>query len=168
MATDSKKNGSSQDDSLGMLQRRRIEANIIAPIYRNLVKELGKDKADEIIRVSIAEDARQAGERFAAAEPHGTSMETFIDIQELWTREDALVTETTVANENEFRFKVHKCAYSQMYKEMGIGEIGQLLSCTRDLEFIAGYDPSIELDRPQTLMEGADYCDFHYIRKANS
>lgn len=158
-------NAQDQDDQLGILQRRRIEANIIAPIYRNLVKEVGQEKAADIIREAITEDARKAGARFAAAEPSGASLATFIEIQELWEQDDALVTETVVATDDEFVYKVHKCAYAQMYKDMGLADIGKLLSCTRDFEFIEGYDPSIGLTRTQTVMEGADYCDFHYQRK---
>jgi hypothetical protein len=55
-----------------------------------------------------------------------------------------------------------------MYKDMGLADIGKLLSCTRDYEFIAGYDPSIELTRTQTVMEGATHCDFRYARKADA
>lgn len=151
-----------KDDQLGILQRRRIEANIISPIYEILVRDLGKERAAQIIEEAITLDARKAGARFAEAEPAGASLKTFIGIQELWKKDDALITETTTETETEFSFKVHKCAYAQMYREMGLAEIGKLLSCTRDYEFIAGYDPSIELERTQTVMEGAPYCDFHY------
>jgi hypothetical protein len=42
-----------QDDQLGILQRRRIEANIIDPIYQIMVRELGQEKAADIIREAI-------------------------------------------------------------------------------------------------------------------
>lgn len=157
-----------QDDQLGILQRRRIEANIIAPIYRIMVREFGQERAAAIIEEAITEDARKAGARFAASEPNGASLQTFIAIQELWEKDDALITETLVETEDEFTYQVHRCAYAEMYKDMGLADIGKLLSCTRDYEFIAGYDPSIELTRTQTVMEGAKHCDFSYKRKANA
>ena len=43
----------SQDDQLGILQRRRIEANIIDPIYQIMVRELGQEKAADIILKDI-------------------------------------------------------------------------------------------------------------------
>ena len=52
-----------EDDQLGILQRRRIEANIIAPIYRIMCRELGQQKAAEIVHEAISEDARKAGAR---------------------------------------------------------------------------------------------------------
>lgn len=153
------------DDQLGILQRRRIEANIIAPIYRIMVRELGQKQAAAIIREAIAEDARKAGARFAAAEPGGASMRTFIAIQDLWKQDDALVTDTLEESDDTYTYEVHRCAYAEMYKEMGLAEIGTLLSCVRDAEFIVGYDPSIEMTRTHTIMEGAKSCDFHYARK---
>ena len=154
------------DDELGILQRRRIEANIIAPIYRIMVRELGQKQAAAIIREAISEDARKAGARFAAAEPGGANLLTFIGIQDLWKADDALITETTVESATEYAYDVHRCAYAEMYREMGLEEIGTLLSCVRDQDFIEGYDPSVTMTRTQTLMEGASHCDFRYVRKA--
>lgn len=156
----------SEDDQLPILQRRRIEANIIAPIYEQMVAQLGKEKAQEIIKAAITKDARAAGARFAAGEPSGANLTTFIDIQELWRQGDALITDTVTQTEDKFEFNVTSCAYAEMYREMGLAELGPLLSCVRDYEFIAGYDPRIAYSRSQTLMEGASHCDFHYeVRK---
>lgn len=165
MTTDETDATRSRDDELGILQRRRIEANIIAPIYRVMCRELGTQQAAAIIREAIADDARRAGARFAAAEPEAANLTTFIAIQDLWTRDDALVTETRVATATEFEYDVTRCAYAEMYREMGLAEIGTLLSCVRDAEFIRGYDPDIEMTRTHTIMEGASHCDFHYRRR---
>ena len=45
---------------------------------------------------------------------------------------------------------------------MGLGHIGHLLSCNRDAAFCTGYDPRITMERTQTIMEGAEHCDFRY------
>ena len=55
-----------------------------------------------------------------------------------------------------------RCRYAEMYREMGLGHIGHLLSCNRDGVFCTGYDPRIKLERTQTLMQGATHCDFRY------
>jgi hypothetical protein len=49
-----------------------------------------------------------------------------------------------------------------MYKAMGLGEIGHLLSCQRDGTFCEGYDPKLKLTRTRTIMQGASRCDFAY------
>jgi hypothetical protein len=49
-----------------------------------------------------------------------------------------------------------------MYRAMGLGAIGHILSCNRDGTFCEGYDDRIKLARSQTIMGGADHCDFRY------
>ncbi|MEO0547843.1 MAG: L-2-amino-thiazoline-4-carboxylic acid hydrolase [Pseudomonadota bacterium] len=49
-----------------------------------------------------------------------------------------------------------------MCRAMGMAEVGHILSCRRDGTFCTGYNPNIKLDRTQTIMQGASYCDFRY------
>lgn len=153
------------DDSeveIGFLQRRRIEANIIEPIYRALCEEFGQEKAAEIIRNAVSQDARNSGAKFAEQMQEGPTIQAFVGIQELWRRGGALETTTVELNVDTFEFHVTRCRYAEMYREMGLAEIGGLLSCVRDAEFIAGFNPDISFSRSQTLMEGASHCDFRY------
>lgn len=64
--------------------------------------------------------------------------------------------------EDHFDFNVTRCRYSEMYREMGLGHIGHLLSCNRDGDFCIGYNPDMKLERTQTIMKGASHCDFRY------
>ena len=57
---------------------------------------------------------------------------------------------------------------AEMYRAMGLGEIGHLLSCQRDGTFCEGYDPRIKLQRTQTIMQGASHCDFDYTFEEDS
>ena len=61
-----------------------------------------------------------------------------------------------------FHFNVTRCRYSEMYREMGLGHIGHLLSCNRDGTFCTGFNPAITLERTQTIMSGCAHCDFRY------
>ena len=74
----------------------------------------------------------------------------------------ALEVEVLEKTDEQFDFNVTRFRYAETYKEMGLGKIGHLLSCGRDGSFCKGYDPSIELDRGQTIMQGATHCDFRY------
>lgn len=152
------------DGQIGILRRREIEANIIAPIYRILVRELGAERAKEIVREAVAADAVKAGAAFAAREEGEANLESFIAIQHLWEQDDALRVDVLEADARTFRYNVTRCRYAETYKELGLAEIGALLSCVRDFEFTKGYDPKIRLERTQTIMEGASHCDFHYRR----
>jgi hypothetical protein len=51
-----------------------------------------------------------------------------------------------------------------MYRALGIPELGGLLSCNRDQALIQGFNPNVQLERTQTIMEGAPFCDFRYSR----
>ena len=73
-----------------------------------------------------------------------------------------MVTEHTEESRTAFAYTVGHCAYAEMYRRMGLGELGPVLSCLRDAAFAEGFDLRMRLDRPQTIMEGAPLCQFRY------
>jgi len=153
------------EGELGILARRRIEAEIIKPIYEILVRDYGKQQAQAVIGEAVAGAAVAAGRQFAEREPQGPSLEGFVALQELWEKDDALKVEVIASDAARYDYDVHRCRYAEMYQEMGLGEIGHLLSCNRDELFIVGYDPNVSLDRTTTIMGGAARCDFRYRLK---
>ena len=80
----------------------------------------------------------------------------------MWTKDDALTIEVLEDKPGVFDFNVKRCRYAETYRAMGLGAIGELLSCNRDGAFCEGYDPRIKLTRTQTIMGGASHCDFRY------
>ncbi|WP_420565675.1 L-2-amino-thiazoline-4-carboxylic acid hydrolase [Thalassobaculum sp.] len=149
-------------ERLPILEQRRIEAEVIKPIYEEMVAQLGKVQAQDILDAAIRKAAIAQGQSFAAEAEGGTNLETFADIQKHWTASGALEIEPVDRTPQTLDFNVTRCRYSEMYKAMGLGEIGHLLSCNRDGTFCEGYDPRIKLERTQTLMGGASHCDFRY------
>jgi hypothetical protein len=152
----------SQQQNLGMLERRRIEAQILKHVYDTLQATHGKDVAAKVIGDAVRRASIEQGAQMRAEDGNTTSMQTFIDRQELWTRGDALAVDVKEQSRDRFSFHVTRCEYAKMYREMGLGEIGHLLSCQRDGTFCEGYDPKLKLQRTQTLMQGASHCDFTY------
>jgi len=75
---------------MGILARRRIEAEIIKPIYDVMAREIGKARAQAIIGEAIEQAAIQAGRDFAAAEPQGANLQSFVALQYLWEKDNAL------------------------------------------------------------------------------
>lgn len=150
------------EGELGILARRRIEAEIIKPIYEILVRDYGKQQAQAVIGEAVAGAAVAAGRQFAEREPEGPSLEGFVALQELWEKDDALQVEIIASDATRYDYDVHRCRYAEMYHAMGLGEIGHLLSCNRDEVFIVGYDPRVQLERTTTIMGGASRCDFRY------
>ncbi len=150
---------------LGILARRRIEAEIIAPIYDEMRQAIGEDQAKAILRRAIRRAAVAAGAEMAKQAPEGADLETFKSIFSLWTKDDALHLEVLRDEPGAFDFNVTRCRYAETYRAMGLGELGDVLSCNRDGAFCEGYDPRIELTRTQTIMGGASHCDFRYRAK---
>ena len=147
---------------LAMLERRRIEAAILKHVYDALTASHGAEAAKRTLAEAVRRSAmHQAGE-MAAAVGGNTSLATFIDRQELWTRGGALETEVKEKSETRYRYHVTRCKYAEMYRAMGLSEIGHLLSCQRDATFCEGYDKRLSLKRSQTIMQGATHCDFDY------
>jgi hypothetical protein len=158
-------NAAHEDTRLGILARRRIEAEIIKPIYEIMKREFGAERAQAVIAEAVRGAAIDAGRTFAAQEPDGTSVKSFIALQVLWEKDDALDVDVRRADDAHYDYDVHRCSYAEMYHAMGLGEIGHLLSCARDSYFIQGYDPRIALTRTSTIMQGGARCDFRYRLK---
>ncbi len=149
------------------LAKRRLQAQVIGPIYAEMVAEIGEEKAAAILDSAIRKAAIAEGRHFADRVGGKTSMADFIKLYELWTHDGALEIEVLKADDQTFDFNVTRCRYAETYKEMGLGQIGHLLSCNRDGTFCQGYDPKITLERKQTIMEGAACCTFRYSRKSD-
>jgi L-2-amino-thiazoline-4-carboxylic acid hydrolase len=145
------------DSELGILARRRIEAAIIAPIYNEMREALGEEKARDILRRAI-----DAGAEMASRADGEADLESFKAILPLWTKDDALTIEVIDDKPGVLDFNVRRCRYAETYRAMGLGAIGDILSCNRDGAFCEGYDPRIKLTRTQTIMGGASHCDFRY------
>ncbi len=154
-------------DEPGILARRRIEAAVVAPIYDEMLKALGEAKAREILSAAIRRAAVAAGAEMAGQVPGGADLESFKSILRLWTQDDALEIEVLADAPGVLDFNVKRCRYAETYRAMGLGPIGDLLSCSRDGAFREGYDKRMALTRTQTIMGGASHCDFRYrIREA--
>ena len=149
-------------DRLPILERRRIQAEVVKPIWEALVAESGRETAARVIGGAIKAAAIDEGRRFAQAQGGPGGMEGFLAMQHLWDAGGALETEVVEQSPSAYVYNVTRCKYAEMYRDMGLGEIGFLLSCNRDGTFVEGYDPRLKLRRTQTIMQGADHCDFHY------
>ncbi|SHE85887.1 L-2-amino-thiazoline-4-carboxylic acid hydrolase [Kaistia soli DSM 19436] len=155
-------------NGLGILARRKIEAEIIKPIYEEMVGRFGKEAARAALKAAITRAAIESGRRLAAAEKGPTDLSTFAALQPKWRQDDALRFEVLAETKDRFDYDVTRCRYAEMYHAMGLGEIGDILSCQRDGTFCEGYDPRITMTRTTTIMSGAKRCDFRYRIKPDA
>ncbi len=149
-------------EGLSMLEKRRIEAEILKEVYLVLKDSHGEAVARRTVADAVRRSAIEQGKAFAAAAPGGSSLKAFQEVMPLWTRGGALEIEVKEQTDTTFVFNVVRCRYAETYRAMGLADIGPLLSCQRDGSFCEGYDPKLRLERTQTIMQGASHCDFRY------
>ncbi len=149
---------------VSILARREIEARILTPVLKAFMKELGREKTLKILEPIIQNLAWEGGVKLAEV-VGGNSIEHFAKGMTYWTLEDALKLDILEQTPKKFNFNVTRCRYADMYKELGIPDLGALLSCNRDKALIEGFNPKIQFTRTKTIMEGADCCDFGYELK---
>ena len=157
-------------NDIGVLKRREIEARILAPVLAALGEEFGRERVLEVTRDAIINLAREQGAQLAA-QTGGNELADFARALAAWKKDDAMqmdvLTEPVGLNEERYDFNVTRCRYAEMYRALGIPELGAALSCNRDFALIEGFNPQIQLTRTQTLMQGAACCDFRFARQSN-
>jgi hypothetical protein len=148
---------------IGVLTRREVEARILIPVIESLGEAFGGDKVLAVVRDTIIGIAREQGAELKR-QMGGNSLQHFEDSLGDWTRDNALEIDVIDKSDDVLSFNVTRCRYAELYEKLGIRDIGTIFSCTRDFALIEGFNPDISLKRTQTLMEGADFCDFRYHR----
>lgn len=149
-----------------LLERRRIEAEFIKSLLETMAATVGREQAVAWLGEAIRTMAERAGAAFAGQRKREQAdLIAYADILPIWQENDALRLEIEDAGADHLAFNVVTCRYADMYRELGLADLGALLSCNRDAAFCAGFNPAIILTRTQTIMEGADHCDFRYVLK---
>ncbi len=152
------------DRPISVLEQRRIEAGVIKPLVREFEQELGREKTRAIVERVIKQLAREKG-REMAAQAASPTLTAFAGMKEPWLRDGAMELDVLEQTDARYSFNVTRCRYAEMYKELGLEDLGFLLSCNRDATLIEGFSPDLDLRRTQTIMQGASYCDFRYTRR---
>jgi predicted ArsR family transcriptional regulator len=144
-------------EPISILDRRKIEAQIAGPLIKAFIEEIGEDKA--VVRSVIGKLARQSGMDLANA-LGGNTMADLARGLTAWAKGDAYEMEGTTLSATEYVYNITRCRYAEMYKAIGMADLGVILSCGRDFELISGFNPKMKLTRTKTIMEGCDCCDF--------
>jgi len=148
-------------NDVGVLKRREIEARILAPLIDAFAAEFGREQVVEIAKRAIVQIARDQG-RALADHLGGNTLAHFVKSQANWQKGDALTMEILRVDDTAYDFDVTRCRYAELYRALGIPELGAILSCGRDFALGDGFNPDLKLTRTQTIMDGAPRCDFRY------
>ena len=146
-----------------LLQQREIEMRVLGPVIRAFAAEFEKEKTYDLVRRTMQEISRGLGKEKSLG---GGGLENLKSkCISKWNDGGALEVSIREDSDTILAFDVTRCDFADLYRELGFGDIGTLISCDRDAAFLDGFDPELELVRQKTLMEGEDLCDFCYRRK---
>jgi predicted ArsR family transcriptional regulator len=149
---------------VSILTRREIEARIAGPLIKAFMEELGRDRALKVVSRVIRSLARESGEQLAR-QMGGNTIADFARGLSAWGAGGAYEMQELQLTETRYDFDIKWCRYAEMYKELGLADLGVVLSCARDFDLVQGFNPKMELVRTQTIMEGYEHCDFRITLK---
>jgi hypothetical protein len=132
-------------------------------VLRGLRAELGKDKADAIVKQALRDWSKQL---FAAIGDgiEGSPRRKWAAIQSVWGEVSGREVEAEVLRHDEaaMDIDVTRCRFAEFFRALGEPELGALLICEADFDIAAVGEGAVSLDRARTLMQGAPSCTFHY------
>ena len=93
---------------------------------------------------------------------YGDDVDAFLETLEFWKKDGALEIEVLEKSKTKLNFNVTRCKYAELYKSMGIQELGAIFSCNRDFSMVEGFNEKAKLKREQTILDGSSCCTFRY------
>ncbi len=147
---------------VSLLQQREIEARVAAPLIAEFAALVGWEAALNTAAGAVQRLAREAGREAAEAAGSDSLGALAGVVEKRWAQEGALEIAILRRDARRLFFNVTGCRYAELYARLGVRECGFVLSCSRDAAFAAGFNPRIRLQRRQTIMSGAPFCDFRF------
>ena len=108
---------------LPLLEQREIEAKIVGPLVRAFAAELGQERALAIVSQVIRELARQSGGELAQVLGEQT-LEAFAKTLGRWCENGALEIDVLEQSPEKLSFNVTRCRYAEMYRALGLADLG--------------------------------------------
>jgi len=151
------------DPKLSLLDKTRIQAQVLVPVLRALRAELGKDKADAIVKQALRDWSKQL---FAAIGDviDGSPRRKWAAIQSVWGEVSGKEVEFEILRQDKeaLDIDVTRCRFAEFFRALGEPELGALLICKADFDIAAVGEGEVSLDRAQTIMQGTPGCTFRY------
>ena len=151
------------EPKLSLLDKTHIQAQVLMPVLTALRSELGRAKADAIVRDALRDWSKAL---FAAIgdSVDGSPRRKWATFQSAWA--DVSLRDVTVEmhrhDEEAMEFDVTECRFAEFFRALGEPELGALLICEADFDIAAAGGGAVSLTRDQTIMQGAPICAFRY------
>jgi predicted ArsR family transcriptional regulator len=151
------------EPTLSLLEKTKIQAQVLVPVMQALRAELGKEKADALVKQALRDWSKQL---FAAigdgidGSPKRKCATLHKAMGEVSAREVAF--EMRRDDDEALEFDVTRCRFAEFFRGLGEPELGALLVCEADVDIAAAGAGAVGLELAQTIMKGAPSCTFRY------
>ncbi|MBI3197931.1 MAG: L-2-amino-thiazoline-4-carboxylic acid hydrolase [Rhodospirillales bacterium] len=151
------------DPKVSLLDKVRIQAQVLVPVLRALRAELGKDKADAIVKQALRDWSQQLFTSIGDG-IEGSPRRKWATIQSIWGEVSGreVEVETRRQDKEALDMDVTHCRFADFFRALGEPDLGALLICETDFDIAAVGDGEVSLERAQTIMRGAPSCTFRY------
>ena len=153
--------------NIPFIEKAKIQAQVLVPLVTALQSELGEERANTIVHKALGDSMRKAAEDMSKQLPDA-AMDKLPAMLSLFSAGNAIDFEVVAHQPDRFEFNVTGCRYAKFYQELGVPELGFLLLCSLDYPMAEGLSTELELQRTQTIMQGASHCDFRWRLKQSS
>lgn len=150
---------------LPLIDRVKIQAEVAVPIVKELERALGVHEAHRLVRDALRPEWVEHARRLV--QEHGDANAALLAHSEESTRGEPLTIEWIELSDDSARLDVTRCEYARFFQDLGEPDIGHLLVCENDDWFVEGLG-DVEFERHDTIMQGAERCDFCYRRSPGS
>jgi hypothetical protein len=151
------------DPEVSLLDKTRMQAQVLVPVLRAFRAELGKDKADAIVKQALRDWSKQL---FAAIGDgiEGDPRRKWAAINSVFGKVSGREVEIEILRHDEeaLDIDVTRCRFAEFFRALGEPELGALLICEADFDIVSVGEGAVSLDRAQTIMQGAPSCTFRY------
>jgi hypothetical protein len=148
-----------------LIERVKIQAQVLVPLLKTLQAELGEERANAIVRKALGDLYRSYGETWWRTQGARGLGDKLASAFEGFAAGDALDYDVVTQSPDAFDVNVTGCRYARFFHQLGVPELGFLLICSSDFSMAEGFGPGVQLTRTQTIMQGASHCDFRYSLK---
>jgi len=151
---------------LSLLEKVQIQAQVLVPLLRAFRAELGEERANQIASQALREWSGKLYQEIGG-QLSGSPRQKWDAINEaMFKRVGGDVDLETLKREPEaWEFNITSCRYADFFRQLGEPELGALLTCEMDVDIEAVGGPEVTMTRTQTIMKGAQYCDFRFKMK---
>jgi len=146
-----------------MLDKVKIQAQVLVPVMRALRAELGRDKADALVKGALR-DWSKAIFAEIGKDIEGSPYRKFATMNTALA--DVTMQEVSFdmhrRDKQALEFDITSCRFAEFFRALDEPELGALLICHVDADIADAGGSEVSFSRTQTLMQGASCCNFRY------